>query len=231
MTGHYSSDKFLIFFQKKSNTTISEAPTESPAENATGAEDMCNSILDRLKSTRDEMRADKWSIEKMINVMLLRHLFTMNGTQIKLIVETLNFLGLTVEERATAAKAVVDQIVLIQQKKGHLNLLDFHVTLSDIMLPEFYVWLTKLLENCKSVFGCESDQIRYQAVDLIEIDGTFDSQFSSALCLTAGPVDAPPTPVATSSATDSQGNSRAEVMARVSKANPSFAEKLQQFGN
>ena len=175
------------------------------------------------------MRAEKWTIEKAINLMILRHLFTMNGTQIKMIVESLNFLGLMVRDKSSAAKAVVDQIVLIQQQKGYLNLLDFSVTLREILLPDIYSWLTTLLDNCKSVFGSDPEALRYQPVDLVEIDGTFDSQFSSSLCLTANQTAVPPVPVATSSTTDSQSNSRAEMMARVTKAHPSFAEKLQQF--
>ena len=192
---------------------------------------MCATIMEKLTETRDEMRADKWSLEKSVNVMILRHLFTMNGSQIKLIVESLNFLGFVVQGKSRAAKAVVDQIVLIQQQKGYLNLLDFSVTLRDILLPEFYSWLSTLLDNCKHVFGSGPEELRFQPVDLVEIDGTFDSQFSSSLCLANNQPMAAPIPVATSSTTDSQANSRAEMMARVTKTHPSFAERLQQFGN
>jgi len=114
---------------------------------------MCTSILDRLKQTRDEMRNDKWTIEKAINLMILRHLFTMNGSQIKMVIESLNFMGLMVPDRSSIAKAVVDQIVLIQTQKGHVNLLDFSVTLKDALLPDYYSWLSKLLEDCKGTFG------------------------------------------------------------------------------
>ena len=191
---------------------------------------MCATILDKLKDTRDEMRSNIWTIEKAVNLMILRHILTLNGSQIKMIIESLNFLGHMVPGRLATAKAVTDQLVLIQNQKGHLNLLDFSVTLRDILLPEFNAWLTKMLDNCQSIFGCSPEAIRFQPVDLEVIDGSFDSQFSTTLGLTIAPITAPPVPVATSSTTDSQANSRAEMMARVTKAHPSFAEKLQQFG-
>ena len=58
-----------------------------------------------------------------------------------------------VPDRSSIAKAVVDQIVLIQTQKGHVNLLDFSVTLKDALLPDYYSWLSKLLEDCKGTFG------------------------------------------------------------------------------
>ena len=217
--------------QNGSKVTNATPAKPSASEEAESAEEMCGEILDKLKDTRDEMRADKWSIERSINLMILRHLFTMNGSQMKMIVESLNFLGMMVPSKSAAAKAVVDQMVSIQVQKGHLNLLDFNVTLKDILQPEYFSWLNTLMDNCRSVFGSDPEDIKFQPVDLVEIDGTFDSQFSSSLCLTSNQPPLAILPVATSSTTDSQGNSRAEMMARVTKTHPSFAEKLQQFGN
>ena len=176
------------------------------------------------------MRADKWSIEKTINMMMLRHLFTLNGSQIKMVIESLCYLGHMVPGKYDLAKSVADQLVLIQGQKGHINLLDFSVTLRDILLPDFYDWLSKLVDRSQEIFGFGPEVVRFQPVDLGDLEGTFGSKFSSTACLSNTPITAAPIPVATSSATDSQGNSRAEMMAKVSKAHPSFAEKLQQFG-
>ena len=179
--------------------------------------------MDEIVKVRQEMREDKWTSEKNTDMMMLSALFSSSGSQIKGIIEILNLLALVSPSKAVMAKKVANEIVTIQKEKGHLNLVDFSVTLKPILHSDFDKSLCSLLENCRNFFGVVPEEVRFEPAVLEELDGTFDSQFSSSLCLTA------PVPVSTSSAVNAPLNSREQMLQRVEKTNPSFAAKLQKF--
>ena len=184
---------------------------------------MCESLLDELHVIREEMRKDKWTQEKNTNMLIISSLFSSTGSQVKGIVETLNLLSLLVPQKAATAKSAANQIVSIQRQKGHLNLVDFKLALEGTLHSDTNKCLTDLINNCKSFFGARPEEVQFEPAVLQELDGTFDSQFSSSLCL------GPPLPVATSSVTDAPADSRALMLQKVEKTNPSFAAKLQRF--
>ena len=197
------------------------------SESAESAEVMCQALLDQLSLIREEMRQDKWTQEKNANFWMLISLFSSSGSQTKVIVETLNFLSLVVPQKAAMAKSAANQIVSIQKSKGHLNLVDFKITLENILHPDTVKWFNELISNCKNYFGSPPEDVQFEPAVLQELDGTFDSQFSSSLCLGPGPIQ----PVATSSVVNAPADSRAQLLQRVEKTNPSFAAKLQRFND
>ena len=188
---------------------------------------MCDSLLDEIIKVRQEMRESKWTSEKSTNFLILSAIFSSSGSQIKGIVEFLNLLALFEPTKASLAKSVADEIITIQKAKGHLNLIDFQVTLKRILHQDIVSAFDLLVSNCKNYFGSKPEEVQFEPAVLEELDGTFDSQFSTSLSLL--PQAPPPVPVATSSTTEAAANSREQIMQKVEKLNPAFAAKLQRF--
>ena len=150
---------------------------------------MCSTLLDKLTALRDECRAGQWSMINGVEYSILVNIFSSGEATVKRIVEALNLLSLVDKSRAVQCVQVAKEIIGLQggvqtDDTESIYLIDLQRALSKILSVKANELLQNAVDNARSHFGITATRIRYAAVKLDDIDGTFnDPDFSSSLML------------------------------------------------
>ena len=124
-----------------------------------------------------------------IEFTIMLNLFSSGEATVKRIVECLNLLSLVDKQRANQCVAVAKEIIGLQGgiqggETEEIYLIDIHKALAKILSKKTIGLLQNAIDNARSHFGITATRIRYAAVKLDDIDGTFnDPDFSSSLML------------------------------------------------
>ena len=129
------------------------------------------------------------------------NLFSSGEATVKRIVECLNLLSLVDKQRANQCVTVAKEILALQggvqnENAEEIYLIDIHKALSKILSAKTIELMQSAIDNARAHFGITATRIRYAAVKLNDIDGTFnDPDFSSSLMLQP-PMNPPTQPTA-----------------------------------
>ena len=168
---------------------------------------MCSDLLERVLKWKDDLQVGQWSAIRSVEFIIMLNIYTSGETTIKRIIECLNLLSLVDKQRAQACKDCARDIIGLQAGKETVGLTDLQPPLLKILSVEGAGWLNDTVKNAANHFGISVDRIRYEAVDMADIDGTFDADFTSSLPLYSIAEDPPTTPLATSSETQAGNQS------------------------
>ena len=150
---------------------------------------MCSDLLDKLTEVRDDCRLSRWSPQYGIEFIILVNLFSSGEATVKRIIEALNLLSLVDKARAPQCLQVAKEIIGLQggihgDETESIYLIDLQRALSKILSKDAAALIQKAVDNATDHFGTTATRIRYAAVRLEDVDGSFnDPEFSSSLLL------------------------------------------------
>ena len=150
---------------------------------------MCSALADKLKEVSDGCRLSRWTPRNGIEFIILMNLFSSGEATVKRIIEALNLLSLVDKPRAPQCLQVAKEIIALQggvhgAETESIYLIDLQRALAKILSKDAASLVQQAVDNATDHFGTTATRIRYAAVRLDDVDGSFnDPDFSSSLLI------------------------------------------------